>query len=246
VPARHTIPLPHEVPSATFDPESTQLAAPVVGSQVVEPTWHGFVGWQAAPALHAQVPAVQVWPLPQEVPSGTAWLVAVQLAAPVVGSQVVAPTWQGSPVGVQATAALQVHAPTVHVVPFPQDVPSGTAVVVATQTFVPVSHVEEPTWHGSAGGLQVMPALQRLHAPLSQTSFGPQGVPFATDAPVSLQAGPAEQVCDPTWQRFGGVHDAPTVQALHTPALQTSFGPQVVPSGTFPLSVQTGDPVVQT
>jgi hypothetical protein len=36
------------------------------------------------------------------------------------------------------------------------------------------------------------------------------------------------------------------VHALQTPLPQNWFTPQLVPSGTFPLSVQTGVPLVQT
>ncbi len=233
--------MPHEVPSATFDPESTQVGAPVVGSHVVEPTWHGFVGWQLAPALHAQVPEWQVRPSPHGVPSA-ADPVTAQLAAPVVGSQLVVPTLHGFVGSVQVTPAAQAHTPAVQVRPSPQDVPSGTGVAVATQTFVPVSQEERPWRHGFEDGLQAMPALQTLHAPLSQTWFVPQDVPFATAVPVSLQTGPAEHVSEPTSHGFAGVQDVPATHAVQTPALQTSFVPQAVPSGTLPVSVHTGEP----
>ncbi len=61
-----------------------------------------------------------------------------------------------------------------------------------------------------------------------------QGVLMGAGVAVALQAGPAEQVSDPTKQSLGGagVQVAPTVHARQLPPEQTSFVPQVVPFGS--------------
>jgi hypothetical protein len=111
------------------------------------------------------------------------------------------------------------------------------------QTGDPEPHAVTPVRHGSAGS-QVAPASQALQAPPPQTAFVPQLSPSATLAPMSTHtAAPEEQEVLPTWHAFAGVQLAPATQATHAPALQTWSAPQVVPSGSFPLSVQTGAPL---
>jgi hypothetical protein len=46
-------------------------------------------------------------------------------------------------------------------------------------------------------------------------------------------------------QAFADAHSAPAVQSMQAPALQTWFGPQVLPFATGAPSVQAGRPVPQ-
>ena len=77
-------------------------------AQLVRPSWHGFTGVQATPAVQAaHAPALQTWSVPQVVPSasGVAGVVlSTQVDVPV--AQLVAPSTQGFE-GVQATPAVQ-------------------------------------------------------------------------------------------------------------------------------------------
>ena len=105
--------VPHEVPSATAAPESTQTEAPV--AQLVVPARQGFAaGVQATFATQArQDPPLQTWSVPQVVPSaigvGGAEL-STHTGTPVVQEKV--PTPRGFPGGVQAPPAAQVtHCP---------------------------------------------------------------------------------------------------------------------------------------
>jgi len=81
--------------------------------------------------------------------------------------------------------------------------------------------------------VQATPAVQALHVPALQTRFVPQLVPSVTFVAASRQTEvPVEHEVVPLWQGFAGVQASPAVQALHVPALQTRFVPQVVPLAT--------------
>jgi hypothetical protein len=85
--------------------------------------------------------------MPQGVPS-VAVPIARQVAVPVW--QVMTPTWQGA-LGVQLLPAMQlVHAPPLHTLLFPHEVPSGTFPVSA-QTDVPVAHDVAPVRQALVG-----------------------------------------------------------------------------------------------
>ena len=119
--------------------------------------------------------------MPQGVPSG-AVPIARQVAVPVW--QVYAPTWQGS-LGVQLPPAVQLlHAPPLHTLLFPHEVPSGTFPVSA-QTEVP-SRTTSPPSGTALAGMQLTPAVQEPQLPPLHTLLVPQEVPFAT-FPVSAQ-----------------------------------------------------------
>jgi hypothetical protein len=66
------------------------------------------------------------------------------------------------------------------------------------------------------------------------------GVVLSTQVDV-----PVAQLVVPSTQGFAGVQVAPAVQETQAPALHTWSVPQVAPSRTFPLSVQTAAPVPQ-
>jgi hypothetical protein len=74
-----------------------------------------------------------------------------------------------------------------------------------------------------------------LHVPIEQLE------PSAAFPPVSLQTGdPLPHAVVPTWHSFAvGVQVAPSVQALHTPALQTWSVPQTVPLGSGAMTLST-------
>ncbi len=155
----------------------------------------------------------------------------------------VIPSWQGS-LGAQLPPAVQLlHVPALHTLLFPQEVPFATFPVSA-QTDVPVAHDVAPVRQAFVG-VQVTPAMQLLHAPALHTLLFPHDVPFAT-FPVSAQTDvPVAHDVAPVRQAFVGVQVTPAVQLLHAPALQTLFVPHEVPFAAFPVSPQTGAPVVQ-
>jgi len=85
---------PHESPSASEVPRSTQVGVPVL--QDNRPLWHGLDGLQAPPSLHAaHVPALQTICVPpdeeQAVPAGL-FPLSTQADDPV--AQEVVPTLQ--------------------------------------------------------------------------------------------------------------------------------------------------------
>jgi hypothetical protein len=69
-------------------------------------------------------------------------------------------------------------------IPVPHDVPFGLS-AFSMQTAVPVVHTLVPVRQRLAG-VQAEPAVQMTHAPLLQTLFVPQLVPFASEVPVSV------------------------------------------------------------
>jgi hypothetical protein len=87
------------------------------------------------------------------------------------------------------------------------------------QTIDPVRH--------ALPGVQAVPAPQAAHAPLLQTRFVPQTVPFACAFPVSMhdRTPLAEQTVCPTWHGLADVQTPPPVHA----------GPPPVPPPLPPL-----------
>ena len=135
------------------------------------------------------------------------------------------------------------HAPALHTLLVPHDVPFARFPVSA-QTDVPVAHDVAPVRHAVVG-VQVMPAVQLLHAPALQTLLVPHDVPFAR-LPVSAQTEvPVAHDVAPVRQAVVGVQVTPAVQLLQAPALHTLFVPHDVPFATFPVSAQTDIPVTQ-
>jgi hypothetical protein len=243
LPVRHTWFVPQPVPSASDIPLSWQVELPV--AQVSVPRWQGLlIGVQAAPAVHAtQLPLLQTWLVPQDVPFATL-PVSAQTGTPVTHE--FAPVlhrfegWQAAP----AVQALQVpllqtlFVP--HMVPLARFLPVSAQVIAGVQACV-------PAWHAFAG-VQESPAVHDTQLPELHTRFVPQDVPLAT-FPDSAQTGaPVLQVVVPVRQgRAAMVQLAPTLQSMQVPvALQTLSGPQLVPAATtVPVSVQTGAPVEQ-
>jgi hypothetical protein len=93
---------------------------------------------------------------------------------------------------------------------------------LSVQTAAPVVQTTEPVRQGLVGE-HALPAAQAAHAPLLQTMFVAQTVPFACAVWVSMHdATPlAEQIVCPTWHALVGVQAPPGVHA----------GTSVPPSG---------------
>jgi hypothetical protein len=80
----------------------------------------------------------------------------------------------------------------------PQEVPFGWS-PDSVQTGAPVAHEIAPVRQAFPVGEQTAPAVQLAQAPLLQTLFSPQTVPFAWGCCVSVQvATPSEQTVCPT------------------------------------------------
>ncbi len=93
--------------------------------------------------LVTHVPALQVWPVPQDVPFG-AFTNGPEQVGPVV--QEVVPVWHGFVGDVQVAPAVQeVHVPAEQTWFVPQLVPSATVVVPFTHVEVPVEQEVTPT-----------------------------------------------------------------------------------------------------
>ena len=116
---------------------------------------------------------------------------------------------------------------------------------MAAQTDAPVTHEVAPVLHGGVVGVQLVPDVQAVQVPLSQTLFAAQVERLARFRPVSEQVIAGEQTAIPAWQALAGVHASPAVHATQAPALQTLFIPHVVPFATFPATRQTATPVLQ-
>jgi hypothetical protein len=126
----------------------------------------------------------------------------------------------------------------------PQLEPFG-ALPVTPHTDAPVEHEVAPTLHCVPAGVQAWPSAQSTHVPALQTLSVPQGVPAVTGTPVSLHVGVPEQTSVPLLQAFAGVQLCPSAHATHAPSLQTCPVPHIVPFGMLPMSMQTGEPVLQ-
>jgi hypothetical protein len=230
VPAVQTRYVPHEVPSGTVAPVSSQVCAPV--AQEVAPTWQRFAGVHAWFAVHETH-----WPVashtrfvPQLLPIATRVPWSTQVDAPV--EHEVRPAWHGS-AGVHAWFAVQeTHAPPASHTRFvPQLVPGFTRAPVSVQTWSPVAQEVVPTWQASAG-VHAAFEMHATHAPVgSQTWFAPHDVPGGASTLVSTHVrAPVEQEVVPTSHGFAGVHDWPAVHETHWPVgSQTTFVPHEVP-----------------
>lgn len=116
----------------------------MVGAQEVKPAWHGLVGVQVRPAVHAtHAPALHTWLVPQAVPFWT-FPASTQMGAPVL--QVIAPVRQGRPEMAQVASA--VHSLQVPValqtLLVPHAVPAGRLVPVSVHCGAPVVHDNVP------------------------------------------------------------------------------------------------------
>src|SRR5450432_3688359 len=190
VPAKHTFPLPHMVPSGWLA-MSEQTEIPV--AQEVAPTLQGVADWQAWLSLQAvQLPLLQTLSAPQAIPLGTTPPASGQLTD---GTQVVFPVWQAL-VGTQSRPAVQdVHAPPLHTIPAPQSLPFG-ALPDSTHTGDPVLHAVTPTRHWFLGTVQLAPTTQAPQTPTALQSIpAPQAVPAgALLAPSRHIGAPAVQL----------------------------------------------------
>jgi hypothetical protein len=240
VPALQTMLVPQDVPPALF-PLSTQTCDPV--EHDVVPSLQGLPGWQALPAVQeTHCPVLQTRFVPHDVPSESEVFASTHVDAPVL--QLNVPAWQGL-AGVQLPPAVQVmHAPPEHTLLVPQDVPFG-AFPDATQVEMPVEHDVVPVLQGSLGW-QDAPAVHAMQAPPLQTWPVPQAVPSVRFWLLSPQLMLGEQLVVPVWHGLAGVQLRPDVQATQAPPLHTFPVPHGVPFWTFPVSRQTGAPVLQT
>ena len=111
------------------------------------------------------------------------------------------------------------HAPPLHTLPVPHDVPFG-AIPVSRQTGAPVLQTVMPTRQGLPATMHADPETHATQLPESlQTKSLPHEVPTARFVPVSVQEFvPAAQTREPLWQGFVGVQAAPPMQATHVPA----------------------------
>jgi hypothetical protein len=214
LPSMQTLLAPQDVPFGLF-PDAVHVDAPV--KQEVVPTLQGSARGHALPGVHAaHPPALQTFPLPQDVPFGTRAEVSEQL---IVGEQTDLPTWQGL-AGVQASPAEQAtHAPPLQTVPVPHDVPSG-AFPDSKHTGAPVLQTVMPVRQGFPGIAQVDPAAQVAQVPVaSQTIPLPQTVPTGRFIAVSVHVAAAPvHASAPLWHGFVGAQAPPAAQAAHTPA----------------------------
>jgi hypothetical protein len=193
-----------------------------------------------------QAPALQVSPVPQEVPSvlkvrsvqtGPAAHSKVAVAAQGFVDVQVAPTVQTT----QVPEALQTPPP-------PQSVPAGWNDASA-QTGSPVPHWTVPVAAQTFAGVQDAPAaqvlqacaaLQKVSGPVPQVAPGGSHVWGAhTGVPV------AHWIVAVEAQGSAAAQSAPCVQAVQVPALQTWFGPHAFPFATGVVSTQTGAPELQ-
>ena len=180
-------PVPHAVPFATF-PVSAQTTTPV--THEVVPVLHRFVGWQATPAWQMpHAPLLQTMFVPQVAPLAMFRPVSEQV---MVGEQDCVPAWQGL-AGVQASPVVHdTHAPALHTMFVPQEVPLATF-ADSTHTVTPLLQALVPVRHGLLGTAQIAPTLQSPQTPVAlQTLSSPQAVPAGTIAVPALQTGVPE------------------------------------------------------
>jgi hypothetical protein len=156
-----------------------------------------LVGWQLAPAVHAeQEPLLQTLLVAQTVPLTRLLPLSAQV---IVGEQAVKPAWQAL-VGVQASPAVQAtQEPALQTMFVPQLVPPAT-LPDSTQVGVPVLQVVIPVRQGLPETVQLALTVQAPQAPVAlQTLFVPQAVPAATSVPLSVHCGvPVAQASAPT------------------------------------------------
>ena len=128
------------------------------------------------------------------------------------------------------------HTPPGHAVPLPLLLPSMHTALPVVQSMTPLRHVE------LGFVVHPPPALQALQKPPLHTPPG-HVVPFILLLPSTHTALPVLQLMMPFLHAEPGlvVHAAPSLQALHEPALQTPPA-QTVPFGLMAASTQTAAP----
>ncbi|MBM4781892.1 MAG: hypothetical protein GQE15_29790 [Archangiaceae bacterium] len=132
------------------------------------------------------------------------------------------------------------HTPPGHAVPLPLLLPS-------THTGLPVAQLIVPLRQAEFGFVvHDPPALQAAHVPALQTPVG-HVVPFALLLPSTHTALPDAQLMVPLRQALFGlvVHAAPSLHALHEPALHTPPA-QTVPLALLVPSTQVGVPLLHS
>lgn len=144
---------------------------------------------------------------------------AVHTAVPELQSIVF--FWQ-EPAAVQSVPGVQaMQVPLSQTSLEPQVVPLATLLPVSAQDDVPDAHEVAPVWQTFVG-VQEVPAVHVVQAPLSQTFPVPQVAPFVVLLPVSSHTGaPVVHDVEPVWHALVGVQTAPGVQALQDPLSQT-------------------------
>ena len=133
--------VPQTVPLTRFAPLSAQV---MVGEQDVKPAWHGLLGVQARPAVHAtHAPALHTMLVPQAVPFWT-FPASTQMGAPVL--QVIAPVRQGRPEMAQVASAVHsTQAPVaLQTLLVPHAMPADKLVPVSVHCGAPVEHDSVP------------------------------------------------------------------------------------------------------
>jgi hypothetical protein len=176
--------VPQLVPLEAAEPVSTQTDAP--DEQKVVPSSHALPpAGHAVPAVHGlHWPSSQTSFVPQSVPSVAFEPVSRQTETPVVHD--VRPVWHAF-AGVHARFETQevqeplsqtslVTEPLPFVTGAPHDVPLVT-LPLSVQTEVPVAQDVAAVWQGFEE-VQVVPAVQVVQEPLSQTAPVPQVVPL--------------------------------------------------------------------
>jgi hypothetical protein len=189
------------------------------------------IGAHGALVVHAvHAPALQTMSVPQGVPSLT--LVApVHVCWPVEHD--VVPLWHGAPAGVHVTPAVQdTHAPPLHTLLTPQEVPSVALAFVSAQASPPSMQDAVPAWHGAPAGTQEAPAVQAWHAPFSQKRLAPHGIPFGAWPPGVHTGAPDAQAMDAAWQEPASLQSDPGVQPTHVPPAHTPVEPASAPASS--------------
>jgi hypothetical protein len=229
VPLQHIPLVPHDVPAATSLVVATQLAVPLLHEIV--PVTHGFVGVQLPPAVHeTQLPLLHTSFVPHVVPVFVGVVVATHVDTPLL-HEVIPFTHMFD--GEHDTPAVhETQLPLSQTSFVPHTIPLGAEVLVATHVETPLPHDVAPIKHGFEG-VHVVPAVHEPQFPLSQTSFVPHVVPFATCVVVATHVcTPLLHEVIPVTHGFVGVQARPAVHETHEPPLQTSFVPHVVPLAT--------------
>ena len=132
------------------------------------------------------------------------------------------------------------HAPALHTMFVPHDVPLGLFVVSSQAT--PVAHDLVPFLHGFVGW-QLAPSVHAVHAPSLHTRLVPHGVPFGWLPVTPHTITPVVHTFAPVLHRFVGWQLVPAVHAEHAPLLHTMFAPHDVPFALFPPSAHAIAPV---
>lgn len=221
-----------------------------------EPPEHTRLGLlQRLPAQHACVAPPQGMhaPLPLQmlppavahgVPGALLVVVAVHTGPPE--EQLIIPTMQSFPLGLQGSPAGQVtQVPTVlQTVPVPHVVPA-VLFAISVHTGAPEEQTVAAVLHGFA---EVQPPVAHaMQVPVVlQTIPVPHVVPGFLLA-ISVHTGvPEAQTVAPVLHGFVGVQ-VPVAHAMHVPVvLQTMPVPHDVPGARFPFGVHTGAPEVHT